>query len=75
MLIVPPAAPPVDAVVLELLAPLPPELVVLFELEPHALTANAAMAAVTVGPYRLLMAKDSGIWRIARLIGGFDAPF
>jgi hypothetical protein len=38
-------------------------------------SANATMTSVTVGPYRLLMAKDAGVWRIARLIGGFDVPF
>lgn len=38
-------------------------------------SAGAAMISVTVGPYRLSMAKDSGVWRIAHLIGGFDVPF
>ena len=38
-------------------------------------SAEATLIPVTVGPYRLLMAKDSGVWRIARLIGGFDVPF
>ena len=36
---------------------------------------NATMTPVTAGPYRLLMAKETGVWRIARLIGGFDVPF
>lgn len=38
-------------------------------------SADAAMAPVTVGPYRFLMARDAGVWRISRLIAGFDAPF
>lgn len=38
-------------------------------------TSEAAMAPVTNGPYRLVMRKDAGVWRIARLVAGFDAPF
>lgn len=36
---------------------------------------DAVMAPVTTGPYRLEMRKVDGIWRIARLVAGFDAPF
>jgi hypothetical protein len=34
-----------------------------------------AMSPVTTGPYRLMMRKDDGCWRIAHLLAGFDAPF
>ena len=33
------------------------------------------MTPITNGPYRLEMRKEDGIWRIARLTAGFDAPF
>jgi hypothetical protein len=41
------------------------------------LTASSAgtMTPVTNGPYRLEMRKENGVWRIARLTAGFDAPF
>ena len=38
-------------------------------------SAEGAMTPVTNGPYRLEMRKDQGVWRIARLCAGFDAPF
>ena len=37
--------------------------------------ADATMATITTGPYRLVMRKDNDVWRIARLVAGFDAPF
>lgn len=38
--------------------------------------ADATMNTITTGPYRLAMRKESdGVWRIARLSAGFDAPF
>lgn len=41
------------------------------------LTASTGgeMQPVTVGPYRLEMRVDAGVWRISRLAAGFDAPF
>ena len=42
------------------------------------LTAStlSSMVPVTVGPYRFSMVKESdGVWRMQRLVGGFDAPF
>ena len=36
---------------------------------------DATMTPVTAGPYRLAMRKQADGWRIARLTGGFDAPF
>jgi ketosteroid isomerase-like protein len=38
-------------------------------------SSDATMTPVTNGPYRLIMRKEQGIWRIARLVAGFDAPF
>jgi ketosteroid isomerase-like protein len=38
-------------------------------------TADAAMTPVTNGPYRLHLRREQGIWRIAHLVAGFDAPF
>ena len=38
-------------------------------------TTDAAMTPVTNGPYRLHMRRDDGVWRIERLVAGFDAPF
>jgi hypothetical protein len=38
-------------------------------------SADATMTPVTNGPYRLRMRKEQGIWRIAHLVAGFDAPF
>lgn len=41
------------------------------------LTASSAgaMTPVTNGPYRLVLRRDAGVWRIAHLLAGFDAPF
>lgn len=41
------------------------------------LTASdgAVMRAVTTGPYRLVLHAEAGVWRIAHLLAGFDAPF
>lgn len=37
---------------------------------------GGAMAPVTTGPYRFELAREpDGVWRIARLAAGFDAPF
>lgn len=36
---------------------------------------ESAMTPVTTGPYRLEMRQEQGVWRIARLVAGFDAPF
>ena len=36
---------------------------------------DGAMTPVTNGPYRLEMRQEDGVWRIARLVAGFDAPF
>lgn len=38
-------------------------------------SSDGVMTPVTNGPYRLVMRKEAGIWRIARLVAGFDAPF
>lgn len=39
-------------------------------------SAGSVMVPVTVGPYRLSMVKEpDGVWRMSRLVGGFDAPF
>jgi hypothetical protein len=38
-------------------------------------STGGAMQPVTNGPYRLHLRKESGNWRIARLVAGFDAPF
>ncbi|MFN0089131.1 MAG: nuclear transport factor 2 family protein [Acidimicrobiales bacterium] len=38
-------------------------------------SANDTMTPVTAGPYRLELVKQAGVWRLARLAGGFDAPF
>jgi len=38
-------------------------------------TADATMHAITNGPYRLMMRKEQGVWLIAHLLAGFDAPF
>lgn len=38
-------------------------------------SAEGVMTPVTAGPYRLELRKDGGVWRIARLVAGFDAPF
>lgn len=38
-------------------------------------TSGATMAPVTNGPYRFEMRRDGGIWRMATLSAGFDAPF
>ena len=38
-------------------------------------SSDGVMAPVTNGPYRLVMRKEAGTWRIARLVAGFDAPF
>ena len=37
--------------------------------------SEGVMAPVTTGPYRLEMRREHGLWRIARLVAGFDAPF
>ncbi|MEZ5412342.1 MAG: nuclear transport factor 2 family protein [Acidimicrobiales bacterium] len=37
--------------------------------------ADAVMATVTTGPYRFEMRQEQGVWRMARLVAGFDAPF
>lgn len=38
-------------------------------------TADATVQTVTNGPYRFTMQRDQGVWRIAHLFAGFDAPF
>ena len=39
-------------------------------------SGNSTMTPVTVGPYRLSVVKEpDGVWRISRLVGGWDAPF
>ncbi len=38
-------------------------------------SSESVMTPVTTGPYRLEMRKEDGVWRIARLVAGFDAPF
>jgi len=38
-------------------------------------SSDSTMTPVTNGPYRLIMRKEAGNWRIARLVAGFDAPF
>jgi hypothetical protein len=40
-----------------------------------AKTADRKLDMVTTGPYRFLMEKELGVWRISRLSAGFDAPF
>jgi hypothetical protein len=38
--------------------------------------SGGAMTPVTTGPYRFEIAREAdGVWRIARLSAGFDAPF
>ena len=38
--------------------------------------SGGAMTPVTTGPYRFELVRESdGVWRIARLVAGFDAPF
>jgi SnoaL-like domain len=38
--------------------------------------SGGVMAPVTTGPYRFELVRDTdGVWRIARLLAGFDAPF
>jgi hypothetical protein len=37
--------------------------------------SEGVMAPITTGPYRLEMRRQEGVWRIARLLAGFDAPF
>ena len=38
-------------------------------------SSEGTMTPITNGPYRLTMRKEDGVWRIARLTAGFDAPF
>jgi hypothetical protein len=38
-------------------------------------TSNGTMTPVTNGPYRFQLRKDDDVWRIMRLVAGFDAPF
>ena len=38
-------------------------------------SADAVMTPVLNGPYRLVMRKQQGVWRIAHLVGAFDAPY
>jgi hypothetical protein len=38
-------------------------------------SSGGTMTPITTGPYRLTMRKEDGVWRIARLTAGFDAPF
>ena len=39
-------------------------------------SADATMAVVTNGPYRFELSRESdGVWRMAKLSAGFDAPF
>lgn len=38
-------------------------------------TEDAALRAVSAGPYRFTLSKDGGVWRIRRLSAGFDCPF
>jgi hypothetical protein len=37
--------------------------------------AGSLLTPVTNGPYRLIMRKDAGVWRMAHLISAFDAPY
>ncbi len=37
--------------------------------------SEAKMTPVTAGPYRLELVRQNDSWRLARLVGGFDAPF
>jgi SnoaL-like domain len=39
-------------------------------------SADASMTPLTAGPYRFEFVRDTdGVWRIARLLAGFDAPY
>lgn len=38
-------------------------------------SADGVMTPVTTGPYRFELRRDDGVWRIGRLVAGFDAPF
>lgn len=39
-------------------------------------SSGGAMIPVTAGPYRFELAHgDDGVWRLSRLVAGFDAPF
>jgi hypothetical protein len=40
-------------------------------------SSDASMAALTAGPYRFALSRDpaDGVWRLARLSAGFDAPY
>ena len=38
-------------------------------------STGGVMSPITTGPYRFEMQNDDGVWRIARLAAGFDAPF
>lgn len=38
-------------------------------------SSAGAMTSVTAGPYRFELAHDDGVWRLSRLVAGFDAPF
>jgi SnoaL-like domain len=38
-------------------------------------STGGTMTPVTNGPYRFEMRNDGGVWRMARLVAGFDAPF
>lgn len=60
--------------------------IVLDDLTPNSATAhayllllassNATLIPQTTGPYRFEMLKESdGVWRIQRLVAGFDVPF
>lgn len=38
-------------------------------------SSDATMTPVTAGPYRFELTRSEGVWLIARLSAGFDAPF
>jgi hypothetical protein len=40
-------------------------------------SSDASMTPLTAGPYRLELVRDpaDGVWRLARLLAGFDAPY
>lgn len=39
-------------------------------------SSDSTMTPQTAGPYKLSMIKEAdGVWRMSRLVGGFDAPF
>lgn len=38
-------------------------------------SSGSVMTPVLTGPYRLVMRKEQQVWRIAHLVGAFDAPY